>query len=115
MSFTESIRSGFRNYSNFDGRAPRSEYWYFHLFLLLAMMAGVLTGPFIIGVGLVLLVPTLAVNVRRLHDIDRSGWFIFIALIPLVGPIVLLVWHCERGTLGFNRFGPDPLFGRQDL
>ena len=109
MNFVESIQSGFRNYTNFHGRAPRSEYWYFHLFVFLATMASVLTGPLLIGVMLVLLIPTLAVNIRRLHDIDRSGWWIFIVWIPLVGAIILLVWHCERGTDGFNRFGPDPL------
>jgi len=110
MSFVESIQSGFRNYANFDGRAIRSEYWFFHLFAFLAMTASVLTGIFFFAVMLGLVLPSLAVNVRRLHDIDKSGWFIFIAIIPLVGPIVLLVWHCQRGTLGDNRFGPDPLF-----
>jgi uncharacterized membrane protein YhaH (DUF805 family) len=111
MTFIESIQSSFRNYATFDGRSPRSEYWYFHLFAFLAMMASILTGPFIFAIALGLVLPTLAVNVRRLHDIDKSGWFIIIACIPLVGPIVLFVWHCQRGTLGDNRFGPDPLFG----
>src|SRR5665213_528136 len=105
MNFTESIRSGFRNYINFEGRACRSEYWYWHLFAFLATMASLITGPLCFVVMLALVLPTLAVNVRRLHDIDRSGWWIFIAWIPLVGAIILLVWHCERGTLGFNRFG----------
>lgn len=108
MSFVEAIQSGFRNYANFEGRASRSEYWFFHLFVFLAIWAGIFTGPgvFLIMLGLVL--PTLSVNVRRLHDIDRSGWFIFLAWIPLVGVIVLLIWHCQRGTTGGNRYGPDP-------
>ena len=53
--------------------------------------------------------PTLAVQVRRLHDLDRSGWWILISLIPLVGAIILLVWACSKGTEGENRFGSDPL------
>src|SRR5271170_3738760 len=106
MSFTESIQSCFRNYANFDGRASRSEYWYFHLFAFLATMTAILTSFFIFVFLLGLLLPSLTVNVRRLHDIDKSGWFIFIPCIPLIGPIILLVWHCERGTYGDNRFGP---------
>ncbi len=109
MRFSEAIEAGLRNYSNFHGRACRSEYWYWHLFVFLATFAGAMAGPFIIGVMLVLFLPTVAVNVRRLHDIDRSGWWIFLAWIPLLGVIVLFIWHCERGSDGFNRFGPDPL------
>jgi len=109
MSFVESVRSGFRNYTNFEGRSPRSEFWYFHAFVFLATIGSIFTGPLFFLVMLALLLPTLTVNVRRLHDINRSGWWIFIAWIPLVGAIILLVWHCERGTDGFNRFGPDPL------
>ena len=56
--------------------------------------------------------PYFAVDVRRLHDTDRSGWWLLIVLIPLVGGIVLLVWFCQAGTGGPNRFGPDPLAGR---
>jgi uncharacterized membrane protein YhaH (DUF805 family) len=109
MGFVESIQSGFRNYVNFDGRAPRLEYWYFHLFMLLAMLASLFTIFLFFPVVLALILPSLSVNIRRLHDIDKSGWFIFIACIPLAGPIILLIWHCERGTRGENRFGPDPL------
>lgn len=82
---------------------------YFHLFTFLVILFGVITGPFVILIGLALFLPTLAVNVRRLHDINKSGWYIFIACVPLIGPIILLIWHCERGTYGDNRFGPDPL------
>jgi uncharacterized membrane protein YhaH (DUF805 family) len=59
--------------------------------------------------GLALLLPNLAVAVRRLHDTDRSGWWLLIALLPLIGLIVLIVFFCIRGTPGPNRFGPDPL------
>jgi uncharacterized membrane protein YhaH (DUF805 family) len=61
--------------------------------------------------GLAVLIPNLAVTIRRLHDLDKSGWFIFLGLIPLVGPIILLVFYCTEGTRGPNRFGPDPKGG----
>ena len=59
-------------------------------------------------VALGLIIPGIAVTVRRLHDTDRSGWFVLLALIPLVGAILLLVFYCTEGTRGPNRFGPDP-------
>jgi uncharacterized membrane protein YhaH (DUF805 family) len=111
MGFVESIQSGFRNYANFEGRAPRSEYWFFHLFVFLAVCASFFTIFFVWLVCLALFLPSLAVNVRRLHDIDKSGWLILIGFVPIAGAIVLLIWHCQRGTLGGNRFGPDPLPG----
>ena len=61
--------------------------------------------------GLATILPSLAVAVRRLHDLDRTGWWIFIGLIPLIGWIILIIWYCTRGTVGPNRFGPDPLGG----
>jgi uncharacterized membrane protein YhaH (DUF805 family) len=65
---------------------------------------GLLSGIY----GLVVIIPSLAVTVRRLHDIDRSGWWIFINLIPLIGAIVLLVFAVSEGTPGNNRYGPNP-------
>jgi uncharacterized membrane protein YhaH (DUF805 family) len=121
MGFGEAIASGFRNYVGFSGRAARSEYWYWTLFVvLLSIVAKVLdivlfgTQATIIGgiVTLAFLLPGLAVAVRRLHDRDKSGWFFLLILIPLVGAIILLIWYCQRGTMGPNRFGPDPLGGR---
>jgi uncharacterized membrane protein YhaH (DUF805 family) len=115
MNFVQSISSGFSNYVNFSDRAIRSEYWYWVLFIILgeivtsiidyAIGINLTTGIF----GLVTLLPSLAVAVRRLHDIDRSGWWILLALIPIVGAIVLIIWYCTRGTAGANRFGPDRL------
>jgi uncharacterized membrane protein YhaH (DUF805 family) len=117
MNFTEAISSGFSNYVNFAGRAIRSEYWYWVLFVFLAeIVTGIV--DFVLGVqitttifALAVLLPGLAVTIRRLHDLDRSGWWVLLALIPLIGAIVLLVWFCSRGTEGSNRFGPDPLAG----
>jgi uncharacterized membrane protein YhaH (DUF805 family) len=119
MGFGEAIAAGFRNYVRFSGRASRSEYWYWVLFVALTSLVAriidfALTGDSRIAmvsaiVSLGLLIPDIAVSVRRLHDRDRSGWFLLLCLIPLIGSIILLVWFCQRGTLGMNRFGPDPL------
>jgi uncharacterized membrane protein YhaH (DUF805 family) len=122
MGFTEAISAGFRNYVNFSGRATRSEFWYWVLFAVLASIAAGLIDVALFGldgssaieslVGLALFLPGLAVSVRRLHDLDRSGWWVLLGLIPLVGVIILIVWNCQRGTIGPNRFGPDPLGGQ---
>jgi uncharacterized membrane protein YhaH (DUF805 family) len=105
----------------FSGRARRAEYWYFVLFnIIVAVVLSLIdtllgTFNFMQGVGLLsglyalaVLIPTLAVTVRRLHDIDRTGWWIFINLIPLIGFIVLLVFAVTDGTPGSNRYGPNP-------
>ena len=120
MQFQEAIQSGFRNYVGFSGRAARSEYWYWVLFaVLVAIVSGILDGaifpyaipqPFSAITSLVLLLPGIAVSVRRLHDLDRTGWWILISL-TIIGIILLIVWFCMKGTGGPNRFGPDPLAG----
>jgi uncharacterized membrane protein YhaH (DUF805 family) len=117
MSFVEAIQSGFSNYVNFSGRAVRSEYWYWVLFAIIgAIVAEII--DYILGItavyplfGLAIFLPGIAVGVRRLHDLDRSGWWLLLSLIPLVGGIILIVWFCSRGTIGPNRFGQDPLAG----
>lgn len=119
MQFQDAIRSGFRNYVTFAGRAPRSEYWYWALFALLVAIASSIidhalfsfasTGPIEGLTSLLLFLPGLAV-VRRLHDIDRTGWWWLIAF-TVIGIILLLIWACIRGTAGANRYGPDPLAG----
>lgn len=117
MGFGQAISSGFSNYVNFSGRSCRSEYWYWILFIIVAdIVAGII--DYAIGIqvvtglfGLATILPNLAVAIRRLHDLDRTGWWIFIGLIPLVGWIILIIWYCTRGTAGPNRFGPDPLGG----
>lgn len=115
-----------RNYANFKGRARRSEYWYFALFNVLFAIAAILIDnalnttfymgenyPFRYGLvyllyALFALLPGLAVLVRRLHDTGKSGWFFFICLIPLVGPIWLLVLLFTNSMYGDNRYGPNP-------
>jgi uncharacterized membrane protein YhaH (DUF805 family) len=110
-----------KKYAVFSGRSRRMEYWYFVLFniivavvlSLIDRLIGTFSGTSNIGLlsgiyGLAVLIPALAVTVRRLHDIDRTGWWIFINLIPLIGAIVLLVFALTPGTPGSNRYGLDP-------
>lgn len=102
------------NYVNFSGRARRSEYWYFVLcnFLIsivLGIIGYVLGLSFISNIyGLALLLPSLAVSVRRLHDVNKSGWFLLISLIPLIGTIWLIVVLATEGNRGSNQYGEDP-------
>jgi uncharacterized membrane protein YhaH (DUF805 family) len=121
MNFGQAIKSGFSNYVTFSGRAARSEFWYWTLFVVLVTMAaGILdrgffdfeeattTGVFGPLVSLIFFLPGLAVSVRRLHDLDRSGWWMLL-VITVIGAILLIIWDCFKGTAGPNRFGPDPL------
>lgn len=110
-----------KKYAVFNGRARRKEYWYYTLFNLiitiaLAVIDGV-TGSFSsttgIGLlggiyGLAVLIPSLAVLVRRLHDTERSGWWLLIALIPIIGPLVLLVFLVQDSKPGQNQYGENP-------
>ena len=113
MNFIDAIKAGFSGYFDFRGRSGRSEYWWFLLFVMVVNLVvstlDTTNGLIVILVYLGLLIPMLSVQVRRLHDINRSGWWILIAFVPIVGAILLLVWHCSKGTQGDNRFGIDPL------
>jgi len=120
MNFTEAIRSGFANYVNFSGRATRSEFWLWALFTFIgSVAAGILdvaifsdnagVSPLSGVFSLITFLPSLALWVRRLHDINRTGWWVLIA-VTLIGIIVLIYWACQRGTPGTNRFGPDQRF-----
>ncbi|WP_343851606.1 DUF805 domain-containing protein [Algoriphagus jejuensis] len=110
-----------QQYADFNGRARRTEYWMFSLFQVFALIVAVLLdnllgiafggaglGPIYLVYVLASVIPSLAVTVRRLHDVDKSGGMIFISLIPIVGPIWLLVLQCTEGDQGRNRFGRDP-------
>ena len=121
MNFTQAITSGFNRYADFTGRASRSEFWFWALFTWLASLVGSVFDVALFGyqfaavaspisgvVSLALLIPSLAVGARRLHDIDRTGWWQLLGLTG-IGFILLLVWWCLRGTPGSNRFGSDPL------
>lgn len=117
MGFGEAVQSVFSKYATFSGRARRSEYWYF--VLLQVIVTAVLNGLYsatesaafsaiLVLFDLALLVPSLAVCWRRLHDIGRSGAYYFFVLIPLVGWILLLVWMCQDSQPGANQYGPNP-------
>lgn len=127
MSFPDAIRKVLSHYATFQGRARRSEFWWWMLFLFLVNLAvgaaDVLAIHPLMGfepgdpeaghplgflVMLALLLPTFAVGVRRIHDIDRSGWWVLIWLVPVVGTLVMIWFGVQKGTEGPNRFGPPP-------
>ena len=106
------------HYFDFTGRARRAEFWWFVLvYIIIVIVLGVIqsilhVGSLLTGLfGLAMLLPNLGVAVRRLHDIGRSGWWIFIAIIPIVGWILIIYWYAQPGTSGANAFGPDPKAG----
>lgn len=117
VSFKEAVMRAITvNYCNFNGRASRSEYWWFCLF---AFIVGVVveivfsfsttTMTAVSGiVSLALLLPGLGLGVRRLHDIGKSGWFLLLALIPFVGAIILLILFCQDSVKNENQYGPVP-------
>ena len=133
MNFSTAVKTCFSKYATFSGRAQRSEFWWFVLFVMgvnfiLTFVDSFLFGtvttmpggfsastntPYLSGLFmLVTFLPNISVAVRRLHDTDRSGWWYWIALVPIIGFIMLIVWFASKGTQGTNRFGPDPLGGR---
>ncbi|MDE7349600.1 MAG: DUF805 domain-containing protein [Muribaculaceae bacterium] len=121
VSFSEAISKALQqNYCNFSGRASRSEYWWFYLFNCIVnwavwIIVGILSGwdmnviSIVVWiVGLALLLPNIGISVRRLHDIGKSGWWLFISFIPLVGAILLIVWFCQNSQMAPNQYGPIP-------
>jgi uncharacterized membrane protein YhaH (DUF805 family) len=126
VGFGEAVSTCFRKYADFDGRASRPEFWFWQLFVFLTILAVSIIGLIIaaiipnVGIGVLLVgciiaalaffLPGLAVTVRRLHDSDKSGWFILLTFIPFlaIGTICLIVFGCLPGTPGHNRFGPQP-------
>ena len=118
MNFTEAVTSVFTNYATFSGRARRSEYWYFFLFnfivnLVLNTLSRLTHGSAIIAIisviySLAVLVPSLAVVWRRLHDLGKSGAYFFFIFIPLAGPFILLYWLCQDSQPGESEYGPNP-------
>ncbi|CAH0496234.1 DUF805 domain-containing protein [Novosphingobium sp. CECT 9465] len=121
----------YRRYADFSGRSRRKEYWMFVLFTFLVvavsmilMFAGGMNldeegqsqpgalfwlGAAILGIwGIGTFIPSIAVQVRRFHDQDKSGWMVLLGLIPYVGSLIVFIFMCIEGTRGSNRFGPDP-------
>ena len=112
-----------RRYADFSGRSRRKEFWMFQLGIVLLYIAVVILGAIlgaisetlsaivmiIFGLAMLgLIIPSLAVAVRRLHDQDKSGWMLLLGFIPIIGSIILLVFYCTDGTPGPNQYGPDP-------
>ena len=112
----------FKQYADFSGRARRKEYWMFILFNLIFLVCAAILdnllgltfgenspyGFLYLVYALLVFIPGLAVAVRRLHDVGKSGWWYFIALIPIIGGIWLLILFCTEGISGSNEYGPDP-------
>lgn len=121
VTFSESVRTCLRKYAELSGRAGRSEFWWFFLFTFLVSFAAALldailgldfdsgvwesSGVFQVLTSLALFLPGLAVNVRRLHDIGRSGWWVLIVLVPCLGLVVMLVFCLTRGDAHANKYG----------
>jgi uncharacterized membrane protein YhaH (DUF805 family) len=125
VSFIDAIKLGFNNYATFSGRATRAEFWWFYLFstigsygmlfifgIFAAGVSGVITATAIMGIGyvafiLIFGIPQMALSSRLLHDTGRSGWRLLLSMVPF-GGIFLLVWWCQKGNAGPNKYGPDP-------
>ena len=124
MDFMTAVRTCLSKYVDFSGRAQRSEFWYFVLFsFLVQVVASILDA--IIGTdfddtsggllstvaSLALFLPSIAVAARRLHDIGKSGWWQLLAIIPIIGWIIVIIWYCTDTKRGDNQHGPDPKYG----
>ena len=108
------------SYFDFNGRARRKEYWMFvlinsiisivsfYLDNILGTTFAIGYGPIYIGYGLAVLIPSIAVAIRRLHDVGKSGWMYLLVILPIIGPIWLIILFVREGELGDNQFGPNP-------
>ncbi len=115
MGFGQAISAGFSKYVNFSDRSCRSEFWYWTLFTFIVGVVGNIGNAMLhthvvnLLLSLPFIIPGWAIAIRRLHDIDRTGWWVLIGLIPFIGGILLVIWFATKGTDGPNRFGSDPL------
>ena len=112
MEFTESVKRNLTTsaYADFSGRASRSEYWWYTLgSFVIGLIVGFVEAfvgiPLVSVTVLAMIVPSIAISVRRLHDTNRSGWYLLLGLVPLVGSLVLLFWWVSAGDAKANRFG----------
>ena len=113
MTFGESVSTCLKKYFVFKGRASRSEYWWFQLIVSPSYFISTVfendISYIFLGITLFTLIPAISAGVRRLHDTNRSGFFLLISFIPFIGGLILLFFLIPEGTKGKNRFGPDPL------
>lgn len=124
MDMPTAVKTVLGKYATFNGRASRSEYWWWSLalvisFVVLGLIDGALIapllgferfepragGPLTVLACIAIVVPSIAVTIRRLHDTDRSGWWILVGVVPVVGNLVLLFFYIQAGTEGENQFG----------
>lgn len=127
MGIQEAVKLFFARYTDFQGRSSRAEYWWAYLGIFLVVLVAYVLIGIVASIGvsavaglisivlaifyLATIIPSIAIVVRRLHDIDKSGWWYFIAFVPLIGALLLLWWFCQPGTKGPNTYGADPLGG----
>jgi len=117
MNFADAVKTVLTlKYADFNGRASRSEFWWYVLFaiivaVVLQFVDNVILGFPLLGAifSLATLIPGIAVSVRRLHDKDKSGWWLLICLVPVVGAVLLIYWYATEGTPGDNQFGTPPV------
>ena len=123
LSMSQAVSNVFDKYATFSGRARRSEYWWYWLFYLLVLLMAIFLdnflgiafdylgyGPIYAFTALGLILPSWAVSVRRLHDINKSGWNLLWSLVPIVGAILLLIWVCTDSDRSANRYGESPKY-----
>ncbi|EHA0861479.1 DUF805 domain-containing protein [Salmonella enterica] len=117
LTFSYCFKNPLKNLNNFKDRTRRREYWYYRLGVLSFIMFPLIAGLILAGVDKEIVnsicvivhgLLTISVTIRRLHDTDRSGWWYLLNFIPIIGDIVLLIFMCQKGTEGENRFGKDP-------
>ncbi|EXB22804.1 DUF805 domain-containing protein [Acinetobacter baumannii] len=108
--YRQAIVTCFKKFADFKGRARRSEFWYFELFcVLISLIFSIFINEDVATIAmLITLIPNIAVSVRRLHDINRSGWWMLIALIPIIGILLLLFWATQEGSSASNQYGEPP-------
>ncbi|MEM6410535.1 MAG: DUF805 domain-containing protein [Pseudomonadota bacterium] len=124
ISFADASVLFWKRAFDFQGRSSRAEYWWAYLMLIIIYVAAIAIGTILSSIPIVgaifgiailifylaIIIPSIAVGIRRLHDTDKTGWWLLLSLIPLVG-LVLLFFFCQRGTEGPNTYGEDPYGG----
>ena len=111
VGFFEAVKLFFLNYINFSGRSRRSEYWYFFLFnCIMGFLLGLIVPDWTWIWSLIVLVPSISLTIRRLHDVGKSGWWYLMGLIPLAGAVILLIQLCKDSDPQPNEWGPSPKY-----